>query len=149
MKSYQLHSAPAILVRFPTFRKRLEEEKLSAAQRQQPLSQVFLGGDLEKAGVCLAGAIGLQEPLALITLTREEACHLVADILRLGFEVHVALEACGFGWVFPEQLRAAGAKSVLTLATEPLTGKRKTNRRDAAALCRRLVPRRRRPHRPW
>jgi transposase len=49
--------------------------------------------------------------------------------------VAVGVEACGFGWLFQAQLREAGAR-VFTFATEALTGKRKTNQRDAAALAR-------------
>ena len=41
----------------------------------------------------------------------------------------------GFGWRFQRELREAGAEA-LTFATEALTGRRKTNARDAAALAR-------------
>lgn len=54
--------------------------------------------------------------------------------------MHVGLEACGFGWELQRELRQAGAQ-VLTFAPEPLCGKRKTNRRDAAALCRLVAAR--------
>ena len=46
----------------------------------------------------------------------------------------------GFGWRFQRELREAGAE-VLTFATEALTGRRKTNTRDAAALARLVAER--------
>ncbi len=50
------------------------------------------------------------------------------------------MEACGFGWRFQGQIREAGAEA-LTFATEALTGRRKTNRRDATALARLVAAR--------
>jgi transposase len=50
------------------------------------------------------------------------------------------MEACGFGWRFQRQIREAGAEA-LTFATEALTGRRKTNRRDATALARLVAAR--------
>ena len=42
-------------------------------------------------------------------------------------------EACGFGYSFQRQLREIGVEA-LVVATESLSGKRKTNRRDAGKL---------------
>lgn len=135
MKTYQLHSNPiSILSQFPAFGKRLE------AVPDPGTCLLSLGGDLEKAGVYLCAGIGLQAPLALRVLSRPEMLTLVGELRARGFRVAVGLEACGFGWEFQRQLRMAGAE-VLTFAPEPLNGKRKTNRRDAAALARLVAAR--------
>ena len=129
MKTYELKTTPAsILDRFPALCKRLGAADAAGAR-------VCLGADLEKAGACLVAQIGLGAPLALGTLPREHVVALAAALGAQGWAVAVGLEACGFGWRFQGELRAAGA-TVLTLAPEPLTGRRKTNRRDAAALAR-------------
>ena len=129
MKTYELKTTPAsILDRFPALCKRLGAADAAGAR-------VCLGADLEKAGACLVAQIGLGAPLALGTLPREHVVALAAALGAQGRAVAVGLEACGFGWRFQGELRAAGA-TVLTLAPEPLTGRRKTNRRDAAALAR-------------
>lgn len=135
MKKYQLHTkTDDILKCFPALGKRLE-----AAERTPPapgLPRVLcLGADLEKDGACLAVQCGLGEPLHLGTLTRETILGLLPALQARGWRCVLGLEACGFGWRFPRELRAAGAE-VLTFATEALSGKRKTNRRDAAALAR-------------
>ena len=125
MTTYELKSTPAsILDRFPALCKRLGAADSAGAR-------VCLGADLEKAGACLVAQIGLGAPLPLDTLPREHILSLVSALVAEGRAVAVGLEACGFGWRFQGELRAAGA-TVLTLAPEPLTGRRKTNRRDAA-----------------
>jgi len=135
MKKYQLHTKTAeILKRFPALCKRLE-----GAERTPPTPGaprvLCLGADLEKAGVCLAVQCGLSEPVNLGTLARESVLNLLPVLRARGWRCVVGLEACGFGWRFQRQLREAGAE-VLTFATEALTGRRKTNTRDAAALAR-------------
>jgi len=144
MKTYHLRSTPpAILNRFPALCKKLDallpmpgsDPALTPADLAAVPPLVSLGGDLEKAGVCLAAQVQGAAPLALATLTREETLVLVREILARGCRIVVVVEACGFGWEFPRGLREAGS-TVFTVAPEPLTGKRKTNRRDAAALAR-------------
>ena len=135
MKKYQLHTKTSdILSRFPALCKRLE-----GAERTPPVPGaprvLCLGADLEKAGACLAVQCGLGEPVNLGTLTRETVLSLIAALRARGWRCVVGLEACGFGWRFQRELRAVGAE-VLTFATEALTGRRKTNTRDAAALAR-------------
>jgi len=126
MKNYILKSVSSpVLERFPTLRKRL-------AATSEPLP-VCLGADLEKAGVCVAAQVGLGTPISLGLLSREETSALVATLVQKGHRVAVGVEACGFGWRWQEQLRQTAA-TVYTFAPEPLTGRRKTNRRDAAAL---------------
>ena len=133
MKKYQLHTKPDdILNRFPALRKHLEAAARTPEGPGAP-RVLCLGADLEKAGVCVAVQCGLGTPVHLGTLTRESLLALVGVLLGRGWRSVVGLEACGFGWRFQRQLRAAGAE-VLTFATEALTGRRKTNPRDAAAL---------------
>lgn len=118
MKTYTLHSHPvSILSQFPAFGKKL------AAASGGSERVIALGGDLEKSGLFVCAAIGLQTPLALRLLTREESVALVRELCARGFAVHFGLEACGFGWKLPRELREAGA-NVLIFAPEPLNGKR-------------------------
>ncbi len=108
-------------------------EKLHPAPAAR--APVCIGADLEKAGACLAIQIGAEGVAGTITLGRAEVAALCRELLARGWRVAVGVEACGFGWAFQAQLRAAGAE-VFTFATEALTGRRKTNQRDAAALAR-------------
>ena len=120
--------------RFPALCKRLE-----GAERTPPVPGaprvLCVGADLEKDGACLAVQCGLGEPVSLGTLTRETILSLIAALRARGWRCVVGLEACGFGWRFQQQLREASAEA-LTFATEALTGRRKTNTRDAVALAR-------------
>ena len=97
-----------------------------------------LGADIEKAGACVAVQCGLSEPVSLGTVTRETVLSPLPVLRARGWHSVLGLEACGFGWRFQRQLREAGAE-VLAFATEALTGRRKTNARDAAALARLVV----------
>ena len=135
MKKYQLHTKTEdILNRFPALRKRLEGAERTPETAGVP-RVLCLGADLEKAGACLAVQCGLGEPVGLGTLSRETVLSLLAALRARSWHCVLGLEACGFGWRFQRELRAAGAE-VLTFATEALTGRRKTNTRDAAALAR-------------
>jgi len=135
MKKYQLHTkTDDILKRFPALCKRLECGERTPQIPGAP-RVLCLGADLEKAGACVAVQCGLAEPVSLGTLTRETILSLLAALRRRGWRCVLGMEACGFGWRFQRQLREAGAE-VLTFATEALTGRRKTNTRDAAALAR-------------
>lgn len=130
MKTYLLKTSsevPPVLPRFPALRKRL-----AAASAAAPAA-LSLGADLERGGACVAAQIGPGAPLALGLLTRAEGTALVRELTAAGHRVAAGVEACGFGWTWQGELRAAGAE-VVTLAPEPLCGRRKTNRRDAAAL---------------
>ena len=135
MKKYQLDTkTDDILNRFPALRKRLEgAERLPEAAGVPRV--LCLGADLEKAGACVAVQCGLGEPLGLGMLVRGTLLQLVPVLRARGWRCVVGMEACGFGWDFQGQLRAAGAEA-LTFATEALTGRRKTNTRDAEALAR-------------
>ena len=139
MKNYPLKPfagapQPTVIERLPALVRRLGVlEKLHPEPATR--THVCIGGDLEKAGACLAVQVGAESVTANITLGRAEVCALVRELTARGWRVAVGVEACGFGWLFQTQLRAAGAE-VFTFATEALTGKRKTNQRDAAALAR-------------
>jgi transposase len=140
MKKYIIHTKTAsILHRFPALCKRLAplHASLTAAGARRVLG---LGADLEKAGACVAVQPGLTEPVQLGLLSRAEIVQLVRALQELGWHCALGLEACGFGWAFPRELRAAGAE-IFTFATEALTGRRKTNQRDAAALARLVAER--------
>jgi transposase len=140
MKKYHIHTkTDDILNRFPALRKRLASHRASAEQTGLP-RQLSLGADLEKAGACVAVQVGLGEPVALGTLTRAELLELVRALRAEGWRCAVGVEACGFGWSFQRALREAGA-DVFTYASEALTGRRKTNQRDAAALARLVAER--------
>ena len=136
MKSYQLKPStltqPATLTRLPSLLRRL-----AAFEKPQPDApprpRVCIGADLEKAGACIAVQVGAEGVCAGGNFTRAEVAALVRELRARGWQVALGVEACGFGWKFPACLREAGA-TVFTFATESLTGKRKTNRRDAAAL---------------
>jgi transposase len=140
MKKYHIHTkAGDILNRFPTLSKRLASVGPTLSQTGTP-RVLSLGADLEKAGACVAVQIGLGDPLALGTLTRAQVHELVRALQAEGWRCAVGVEACGFGWAFQRALRGAGAE-VFTYASEALTGRRKTNRRDAAALARLVAER--------
>ena len=135
MKKYQLHTKTEdILKRFPALCKRLEGAEQTPEVAGAP-RVLCLGADLEKAGACVAVQGGLAEPVSLGTLTRASVLSLLAALRARGWRCVIGMEACGFGWRFQRDLREAGAE-VLTFATEALSGRRKTNTRDAAALAR-------------
>ena len=140
MKTYQLHTkTETILKRFPALCKHLEAAAPQSAASGAP-RVLCLGADLEKAGACVAAQCGLAAPVALGTLARGSLLELVRALAAQGWRCVLGLEACGFGWRFQRELRGAGAE-VLTFATEALTGRRKTNTRDAAALARLVAER--------
>jgi transposase len=139
MKNYEIKpfdGAPqrTIIERMPSLIRRL-----SVLERLHPehaaRASVCIGADLEKAGACLAIQVGAEGVIAHITLSRADVKLLCKEFIGRGWRVALGVEACGFGWLFQAQLREAGAE-VFTFATEALTGKRKTNQRDAAALAR-------------
>ena len=139
MKEYKLKPiteppCASILPRMPGLARRLGllERLHGAPAARAPLC---IGGDLEKAGACVAIQIGGENVSAGGTFSRADLVTLCAELGSRGWRVAVGVEACGFGWLFQSRLRKAGAE-VFTFATEALTGRRKTNQRDAAALAR-------------
>ena len=140
MKKYQLHTKTTnILSRFPALCKHLERATKELSATGAPRILCF-GADLEKAGACLVAQVGLSTPLSLETLCRESVLELLRVLVADGWRCAIGMEACGFGWRFQRQIREAGAEA-LTFATEALTGRRKTNRRDATALARLVTSR--------
>src|SRR3954469_26039996 len=140
MKKYHIHTkADDILHRFPVLSKRLAVITTVLAQSGAP-RVLGLGLDLEKAGACVAIQAGLCEPVQLGTLSRTEILQLLQALKIQDWRRVVAVEACGFGWAFQRAMRTTEAE-VFTFATEALTGRRKTNRRDAAALARLVIDR--------
>jgi len=137
MKSYQLQSStvtqPATLTRLPSLLRRLVALEIPGSEGGPPRPCVCIGADLEKAGACIAVQLGAEGVCAGGNFSRAEIVALVQELRARGWRVALGVEACGFGWVFQRRLRGAGA-TVFTFATDSLTGKRKTNRRDAAAL---------------
>lgn len=141
MKKYQLHTkTEEIVSRFPALSKRLLQAERARASGDGAPAILSIGADLEKAGACLAIQCGLSEPVTLGTLRRESVLELIPALRARGWRCLVGVEACGFGWRFQGQLRDAGAE-VFTFATEALTGRRKTNKRDAQALARLVTDR--------
>jgi len=65
--------------------------------------------------------------------SRSTLIQLASELVRRKHRVVLAEEACGFGYSFHRQLREIGVEAFV-VATESLSGKRKTNRRDAAKL---------------
>ena len=99
--------------------------------------RVTLGLDLELATPAGALIIGGAAPLYLGKHPRSLWIELVRWLKAQGCEVHAVQEACGFGWKFHKDLQAAGADSRV-VAPQELSGKRKTDKRDARALARLL-----------
>lgn len=95
---------------------------------------VCLGLDMELHLAAGAVIIGGGTAIDLGKHSREVWTALVRHLLEHpGVTVHVVQEACGFGWGFHRELLETGARS-LVAAPEALSGKRKTDRRDARAL---------------
>jgi transposase len=95
--------------------------------------RVMLGLDLELKTPAGALSIGGGTPLYLGKHPREVWTKLVDWLVQQGCKVHVVQEACGFGWEFHRQLEGVGACSRV-VAPEEMSGKRKTDKRDASAL---------------
>ena len=116
MKTYQLkpftQTPRAIVIeRMPSLLRRLGVlEKLHPDSAQR--APICIGGDLEKAGACLAIQVGAESVAGTITLGRADVVVLVKELIVRGWRVAVGVEACGFGWRFQAQLREAGAEVV-------------------------------------
>lgn len=95
--------------------------------------RVMLGLDLELKTPAGALSLGGGTPLYLGKHPREVWTKVVGWLIQQGCEVHAVQEACGFGWEFHRQLELAGARSRV-VAPQEMSGKRKTDKRDASAL---------------
>jgi transposase len=125
MKDYELKSTPPAIPCQSALSKAIE------AAGAQPV--ITLGLDIELATPAGAIIIGGGTPLDLGKHPRATWLALVRWLRERQATVHVAQEACGFGWGFHRDLEAAGATS-LVVAPEDLNGQRKTDRRDARQL---------------
>jgi transposase len=76
-------------------------------------------------------------PKAPRKFSRLELVDYVQRSIAEGFQVFCVQESCGFGFVLHRELVTAGAQSFL-ITPEDLNGRRKTDKRDARALCLRL-----------
>ena len=124
MKDYELKITPVIPCQ-AAISKALEHAGT------QPV--ITIGLDIELATPAGAIIIGGGTPLDLGKHPRTTWLALVRWLRERHATVHVAQEACGFGWQFHRDLEAAGATSQV-VAPEDLNGLRKTDRRDARQL---------------
>uniref|UniRef100_UPI0005713347 hypothetical protein n=1 Tax=Verrucomicrobium sp. BvORR106 TaxID=1403819 RepID=UPI0005713347 len=95
--------------------------------------RVTLGLDLELNTPAGALIVAGGQPLNLGKHPRSLWVELVGWLIKQGCEVHCVQEACGFGWEFHRDLEGAGAGSMV-VAPQELSGKRKTDKRDARML---------------
>ena len=101
----------------------------------QPMLQ--LGLDVHLEFIMAVAQKGHANPHAPRKFTREQLVAQVKQWVAEGFQVYCVQESCGFGFVLHRELVAAGAQSFLIIPIA-LNGKRKTDKLDARALCRRL-----------
>ena len=101
---------------------------------------IKLGVDIHARLYVVVAQHGQGTPKPARRCTPEEFAPWVEELLRLGHEVHVVYEACGFGFGLCRRLTAAGAHCYV-IAPRKLDEARtgvKTDARDARALCQRL-----------
>jgi len=122
MKNYQLNTST--LDSFPAISKQAKGETKH---------NFYFGFDAELAGCAASLIVDGTTPKYLGKHERETLVALVAELVGLGHTVCTAQEACGFGYLFHEQLEDAGAASVV-VAPEQLNGNRKTDKADSGKL---------------
>jgi transposase len=96
-------------------------------------SVIHMALDVELHGGVLAVRVAGGRPLECGKCSRSTVIELAAELRRRKHRVVLVEEACGFGYHFHRQLREIGVEAFV-VATESLSGKRKTNRRDASKL---------------
>ena len=96
-----------------------------------------LGLDVHLQFIMAVAQRGHTCPQAPRKLTRWQLVEQVRKWVAQGLAVYCVQESCGFGFVLHRELVAAGAQSFL-VTPEALNGQRKTDKRDARALCLRL-----------
>jgi transposase len=97
-----------------------------------------LGLDVHLESVMVVGQHHHASPHAPRKFTRAQLVEYVRQHVAKGFQVFCVQESCGFGFVLHRELVAAGAQSFL-ITPVALSGKRKTDKLDARALCQRLT----------
>jgi transposase len=126
MRNYQLKSNT--LDRFPAIAK-----CVAAAAKKKRTLKFFLGLDTDHAEAALSVIVDGGNPSDYDKHSREEILALMEELIKRGHGVSTVQEACGFGPYFHRQMLALGATSYM-LAPENLSGKRKTDKRDARKL---------------
>jgi transposase len=94
---------------------------------------IHMALDVELHGGVLAVRVAGGRPLECGKCSRSTVIELAAELRRRKHRVVLVEEACGFGYHFHRHLREIGVEAFV-VATESLSGKRKTNRRDASKL---------------
>lgn len=126
MRNYELISNT--LDRFPAIAK-----SVAAAARKKCRLKFFFGLDTDHAEAALCVIIDGGNPSDFGKHSREAILSLAKELIKKGHRVSAVQEACGFGPYFHRQLQALGATSY-TVAPENLSGRRKTDKRDACKL---------------
>ena len=96
-------------------------------------SVIHMALDVELHGGVLAVRVAGCRPIDCGKCGRSTVVDLARELVRRRHRVVLVEEACGFGYSFHRQLREIGVEAFV-VATESLSGKRKTNRRDANKL---------------
>ena len=96
-------------------------------------SVIHMALDVELHGGVLAVRLAGGRPIDCGKCSRITVVDLAKELIWRRRRVVLVEEACGFGYSFQRQLREIGVEA-LVVATESLSGKRKTNRRDAGKL---------------
>lgn len=99
---------------------------------------LFIGFDIELGGAAICASWNGSAPTQLGKDTREGILHALEWLVAKGVPVCCVQEACGFGYGFHRDLVKLGVQS-LVVAPEVLNGKRKTDKSDTYALCRKLL----------
>jgi transposase len=97
-----------------------------------------LGLDVHLEFIMVVAQRGHGTPQPPRKFTRQQLIDQVGKWIAEGLAVYCVQESCGFGFVLHRQLVAAGAQSFL-ITPISLSGKRKTDKLDARALCLRLA----------
>ncbi len=121
MINYRLKDS--VVTHFPTIFKGLGSKP----------SVIHMALDVELHGGVLAVRVAGCRPIDCGKCSRSTVVDLARELLRRRHRVVLVEEACGFGYSFHRQLREIGVEAFV-VATESLSGKRKTNRRDANKL---------------
>jgi transposase len=91
-------------------------------------SVIHMALDVELHGGVLAVRVAAGRPMDCGKCSRSTVVDLAKELVRRRHRVVVVEAACGFGYSFHRQLREIGVEAFV-VATESLSGKRKTNRR--------------------
>ena len=103
----------------------------------RPLLKLGLDVDLKNLVVAIQSGNGV---IALAQkFSRSRLIQWIKDQVAAGHTVHTVYECCGFGYTLHEQLKTAGAHSIVTTPLRlNLEQRRKNDRMDARQLCVRL-----------